>query len=225
MIDQDKGLRLSNGLCNLFTSTTSRPLVSVITQMCKIFYPSDCRRVIYQHRLSAQKFRPCDEKNLGMSEFCNLENPGAMTKPQIWGQQVYNEYQQRCSTPPAFLADIESNERTLESLTQIDVFKTIDRAYNAFDQDIAMLSVFFDTPTVLQFGTQSRQGWIDFFSNVGGLLGLCIGMSIVTLIELLWLCSRLMGLYFKQRAYKKERKHKVIDTKLDKPWEDPKADE
>lgn len=156
-----------------------------------------------------------------MSEFCNLENPRGMAKPQIWGQQVINEYQQKYNTKPVFLADIESNQRSLESLAQVDVFKTIDQNYNAFEQDIAILSVFFDTPTVLQFGTQSRQGWIDFFSNVGGLLGLCIGMSIVTLIELLWLCSKLIGVYFKQGNYIKERKHKVTDAKLDKPWNSP----
>jgi len=28
---------------------------------------------------------------------------------------------------------------------------------------------------------------IDYFSTVGGLLGLCIGISIVTIIELIWL--------------------------------------
>ena len=36
------------------------------------------------------------------------------------------------------------------------------------------------------------QGWIDYFANVGGLLGLCIGVSIVTLVEIIWLCMRLM---------------------------------
>jgi hypothetical protein len=34
--------------------------------------------------------------------------------------------------------------------------------------------------------------WIDFLSQVGGLLGLCIGVSIITFIELFWLCLRLV---------------------------------
>ena len=34
-------------------------------------------------------------------------------------------------------------------------------------------------------------GWVDYFANVGGLLGLCIGLSIVTIMELVWLCMRL----------------------------------
>jgi len=37
---------------------------------------------------------------------------------------------------------------------------------------------------------------IQYFSNVGGLLGLCIGLSIVTIVEILWLCLRLIGKAF-----------------------------
>ena len=69
----------------------------------------------------------------------------------------------------------------------------LDREYDAYDEDIAILNIYFDTVSVMQFGTQASQGWIDFFSNVGGLLGLCIGLSIVTIIELVWLCFRLIG--------------------------------
>jgi hypothetical protein len=31
---------------------------------------------------------------------------------------------------------------------------------------------------------------VDFLANVGGLLGLCIGLSIVTVVELVWLSIR-----------------------------------
>ncbi len=31
---------------------------------------------------------------------------------------------------------------------------------------------------------------------MGGLLGLCIGLSIVTIVEILWLCLRLIGKAF-----------------------------
>ena len=36
------------------------------------------------------------------------------------------------------------------------------------------------------------QNWIDFFSAIGGLLGLCIGLSIVTFVELFWLGFRII---------------------------------
>ncbi len=43
----------------------------------------------------------------------------------------------------------------------------------------------------MEFKSQSSQSWIDYMANVGGLLGLCIGLSIVTVIEIIWLCVRL----------------------------------
>jgi hypothetical protein len=35
---------------------------------------------------------------------------------------------------------------------------------------------------------------INFFSVIGGLLGLCIGMSIVTFVELFWLLLKMGGI-------------------------------
>jgi hypothetical protein len=37
---------------------------------------------------------------------------------------------------------------------------------------------------------------LDFLASVGGLLGLCIGLSIVTVLELIWLLLRLTGTIF-----------------------------
>jgi hypothetical protein len=39
----------------------------------------------------------------------------------------------------------------------------------------------------MEYQTFPSQSWIDFFSAIGGLLGLCIGLSIVTFVELFWL--------------------------------------
>jgi hypothetical protein len=40
-------------------------------------------------------------------------------------------------------------------------------------------------------GSQPKMTWIDYFSTVGGLMGLVLGMGIVSVIELVWLCLRL----------------------------------
>jgi hypothetical protein len=63
--------------------------------------------------------------------------------------------------------------------------------YDAYEKDIAILQIYFKSPTVMEFGTFPSQNWVGFFSAIGGLLGLCIGMSIVTIIELFWLCFRI----------------------------------
>jgi hypothetical protein len=154
----------------------------------------DCRRVIYEHRISTQKFRTCDEKNLGTSELCSLEHAFSLPKPQIWATQVLNEYLNRNSTLPSFLNGVQSSLRSsdVQGSVQVRVFNNMTRIYDAYDRDIAQVNFYFDAPTVLQFGTQSRLGWIDFFSNVGGLLGLCLGLSVITLIEMIWVCLKIV---------------------------------
>ena len=72
-----------------------------------------------------------------------------------------------------------------------DIFPSADNSYDAYDKDIALLHIYFKRSTVFQLGTQPTMTWIDFLSQVGGLLGLCIGISIITFIELVWLCLRL----------------------------------
>ena len=52
------------------------------------YYLPDCSRIIYEHTLSAEPFRKCDEKNFGVSFLCNLDYRANIPKPQIWGSQV-----------------------------------------------------------------------------------------------------------------------------------------
>ena len=159
---------------------------------CKDCLP-DCTYTIYQSSMSAQSFRKCTEKNFGLSYFCNLDLNVQMLTPQIWADQVLQQYANAHQSKPAFLSNVVSNTRTLtSSVSMQNIFTKIDRNYDAYDKDIAILSVYFDKPTLLQFGTQASQTWIQYFSNVGGLLGLCIGLSIVTIVEIIWLCMRLM---------------------------------
>jgi hypothetical protein len=35
--------------------------------------------------------------------------------------------------------------------------------------------------------------WVIFFSNIGGLLGLVLGMGIISVIELFWLALRILA--------------------------------
>ncbi len=69
------------------------------------------------------------------------------------------------------------------------------RSYDAYEKDIAILNVFFDSPTSLLYSTKESRNWFDFISTVGGNGGLFIGFSLVTLIELLWLTLRLLKMF------------------------------
>jgi hypothetical protein len=72
------------------------------------------------------------------------------------------------------------------------MFPKMKATYDAYDKDIAVVHLFFEAPAVFHFQSQLQQTWISFFSTVGGLLGLCIGISLVSFIELFWLAVKIM---------------------------------
>jgi len=47
--------------------------------------------------------------------------------------------------------------------------------------------------TSIQMGSRLRMTWIDYFAEVGGLLGLVLGMGFVTFIEIVWLFFRIVS--------------------------------
>ena len=69
--------------------------------------------------------------------------------------------------------------------------------YDAFDKDIAILKVFFESPTAILLTTNHSKTWIDFVSVVGGNGGLFIGFTIVTILELFWLIWQIALLYLR----------------------------
>ncbi len=147
---------------------------------------ADCSHTIYQSSLTAQPFKKCTEKNFGLSLFCNIYFL-QLLKPQMWADEVLQQYPNDI-TRPIFLSDVVSSTRTLTSSVSMQkIFTKINRTYDAYDEDIAVLNVYFDKPTLIQFETRASQTWTNFLSNVGGILGLCIGLSIVSIAEILWL--------------------------------------
>jgi hypothetical protein len=118
-----------------------------------------------------------------------------LLKPQIWGRQVIESYMKRKGKVPNYLEKVQSSKRIIkDSYVLKTFFEDLPKEYDAYQKDIAVLNVFFDSTTVMVFKSQRRQSWLDYFSAVGGALGLCIGLSIITVVELVWLCLRMAGL-------------------------------
>ncbi len=105
-------------------------------------------------------------------------------------------YQSSLSAQP--LKDDNSLDSFFPSLCSLDVNDTKEK-------DIAILSVYIDKPTLLQFETQASQNWVQFLSNVGGILGLCIGLSIVSIVEISWIFICIIARVFKLS----ERMHRI----------------
>ena len=154
----------------------------------------DCNRVIYQQIITTQKFRNCDENNFGVSELCNIK--AAKIKPQIWGKQVLEQLH----SSPLFAkikTRIQSSKRiTKPKLLEDFLLNNVNREYDAYDKDIAVLNVFFSSPTAIEYATRPSRSWFDFLSAVGGNGGLFIGFSIVTALELVWVMFKIGKIHF-----------------------------
>ena len=155
----------------------------------------DCSTTIYEPELTAVQFRMCDSSNLGVSRFCNLNNK-ALPQPTKFGSQVRAEYKAR-KLDPTFIQSFEPSYREYSStVKEGDVFTQNPKTYDAYEKDIALVQVFFRKSTMFQMGKQPRMTWIDYFSTVGGLLGLVLGMGIISFIELFWVCLRMAAVKF-----------------------------
>jgi amiloride-sensitive sodium channel len=148
----------------------------------------DCSNTIYESSITAVPFRRCDSTNLGMSKLCNLDNIN-LAQPTKFGKQVREEYKGTQNTTPSFINRFESSER---NYPDDNAFTKMPRTYDAYDKDIAMVQIYFKKSTIFQIGSQPKTTWLDFIANVGGLLGLALGMGFVSFIEIIWLGLRLV---------------------------------
>lgn len=66
-----------------------------------------------------------------------------------------------------------------------------NNAYNAFDEDIAVVNFFFNRPTAQLVRRRPSRTPTVFFSEVGGIFGLCLGCSLISGLEVIyWLLVR-----------------------------------
>ena len=64
--------------------------------------------------------------------------------------------------------------------------------YDAFEKDIGILRIFFSEKKILKYVTKNRMSNFDFLSQIGGSLGLAMGISIISVIEIVyWFAFRL----------------------------------
>ena len=174
-----------------------RLMASAPDQQCSSCLP-DCTKTIYEATVSAAPFRQCDHTNLGTSHLCDLEDEDM--NPPIWSQLVQNEYESAKGEVPEFAAPNEkrmSNTRKYvaskkkEAYLVLQVKNNRTPYYDAYTNDIAIVNFYFDKSTVLLYKRNQRMTEIDFISQMGGLLGLGIGCSFISIIELLyWMTIR-----------------------------------
>ena len=164
----------------------------------------DCTTTVYDSSVTAAPFRKCNFKNLGVSPLCHL---GSTIRPQIWSESLLAEYEEDSDTSVPTYVTQRVGDRT-NSRTNLRyyvhqqgnrddeiVFKVQnnnEKSYDAYDKDIGMATFFFDSPTAFVYERKARMTPVDFISQVGGLFGLCMGFSFISIIEMgYWLTVRM----------------------------------
>ena len=155
----------------------------------------DCQTTTYTVSTSSALIRPCSQLNEGLSNLCKYSSP---LVPPLWSTNLASSFS-HLSSQPSYLDQFTGKGNALRRNAK-------GEAYSAYEEDIAMVHLYWDSPSVLQFQRSLRLTWIDYLSQasklwhriltmyhqVGGLFGLMLGFSLVSFIEILyWLSGRL----------------------------------
>ena len=173
-------------------------MTSIPDYQCSHCLP-DCNSTDYDFFITSSPFRKCDHTNLGTSETCDFK--GTYVNPPMWSQQVQNEYAFALGNLPNY---VKADERKMESMRKLTSSKQVENniilktameaepTYDAFEKDISVVNFYFGRPTVTQFKRAEKLTWTDYIAQIGGLLGLAMGFSIISAVELVyWLTIRL----------------------------------
>ena len=74
-----------------------------------------------------------------------------------------------------------------DDATRSDFAKTI---LSYTQQNVALVTVFMDKPYCVKIKQEVKFTTIRLIGNIGGILGLCLGGSFVSLVEVLWFCLK-----------------------------------
>ena len=167
----------------------------------------DCTTTKYDTSISFAKFRKCDVTSVGGDNMlCDLVDNSL--NPSAWTSIAQNEYINANITVPWYLQTsaspkqsktnkiIFSNIRTIGTgMSSNAIFASdleMNPSYDAFERDIGIINIFFGQEEILKYATKNEMSVISFMSQIGGSLGLAMGISFISIVEFIyWFTYRL----------------------------------
>ena len=113
---------------------------------------TDCEKITFSVAHSAANFRKCDSRNLNLAPFCKLDSIADSNKLNRWLKTVLSQYNKsRGGVPlPSYL-----NKNTVERSSYpgdmadgelLEHLTKDDSTYDAFENDIAVINLFYGDP-------------------------------------------------------------------------------
>ena len=169
-------------------------MLNIPTSECS-HCPPDCTTVIYKTVVTAVPLKKCDITNLESTNLCNTSDQ-TLPSPTMFNKVLLNNFLSRFNTSPNYgKYSVSSSTRIKGSdLVKGDIFGIEDATYDAYDSDIAKVQIYFKNPVVTEITQQPLMTWIDYLSNIGGTMGLVLGMGIVSLFEMSFLVLLILNI-------------------------------
>ena len=179
---------------------------------CKHCLP-DCTKTKLDSSISHSEFQKCDHTNIGSSRLCDLMNEGL--NPAPWTSMAQAEFENANQSIPLYLRtnmnsvsekqpNVKrfSNKRSKILGSHVEehlLFPSEVRenpTYDAFEKDIGIINVFFGDKHIVSYVKKNRMTIYDFLSQIGGSIGLAMGISIISCVEIIyWFTFRLFKNY------------------------------
>ena len=168
-------------------------MTSVAKSDCTQCLP-DCSTTIYKKSISAASFRECFLDSIGVSKACNYKNVLNQSF-KMRSNIVLDNYKARFDKIPSHFKSLfkDANRSYSSTLKNGDIFGRNNIGYNPYEHDIAKVQIYFKTPVVIEIRQQATMTWIEYFSNVGGILGLFLGIGFIFLFEFFWLFMNILN--------------------------------
>ena len=115
----------------------------------------DCQTTSFSLSASSAPFRPCSSLNRGLSKLCKYSSD---ISPAMSSEQILQEYS-HLQKVPRYLQKFQEGDSSIRTLSN-------GVEYDAYKEDIAIVHIYWDTSSVLQFERALRLTWIDYISQV-----------------------------------------------------------
>ena len=178
-----------NNICNPWETVKFQNILreNVPKRECDYCLP-DCITTKYDTSIAYAKFQSCDYTNIGSNELCNLIN--ANMNPPSWADVAKNVYTAVNMTVPGYV--VNNSTRLTNMRKFINLNNENRQTYDAFEEDIATLNIFFGYPYIVTYKTSVKMSTFEFIALVGGNVGLGLGISIISVVEIIyWITVKL----------------------------------